>query len=371
MSRKLFLLILLFCSLLALGLPGLVRAESNPRVTGSSVQVDYPGNICFTITAESGTNITDIRLHYQVNRMTIAAVTSEVYLDFSPAPRVETQWDWDMRKSGGLPPGTMVKYWWTVTDASDNQVKTEPAVFVVRDERYQWRELTEKSVTLFWYQGGTDFADDLMHATQQVLARVEDFTGAVPEQPISIYVYASAQDLRGSMIFPQEWTGGVAFTRYSTVAIGISPDSLEWGKRAIAHELTHLVIHQITFSAYGNLPTWLEEGLAMYAEGDLEGVFLQALYQAVIDEKLITVRSMASPFSAYAGESVLAYAESYSVASFLVDAYGKEEMFELLKTFKQGSSYDTALLKVYGFDMDGLNTIWQNYLLSAVAAAAR
>ena len=34
-------------------------------------------------------------------------------------------------------------------------------------------------------------------------------------------------------------------------------------------------------------------------------------------------------------------------------------MFELLNTFKQGSGYDEALLKVYGFDMDGLDALWR------------
>ena len=37
-------------------------------------------------------------------------------------------------------------------------------------------------------------------------------------------------------------------------------------------------------------------------------------------------------------------------------------MLELLKTFKQGSSYDGALGKVYGFDMDGLDSLWRDYV---------
>jgi len=37
-------------------------------------------------------------------------------------------------------------------------------------------------------------------------------------------------------------------------------------------------------------------------------------------------------------------------------------MFELLSNFKQGSSYDGALISVYGFDMAGLNVLWRDYL---------
>jgi len=136
---------------------------------------------------------------------------------------------------------------------------------------------------------------------------------------------------------------------------------MDWGKRVISHELTHLVIHQATFNPYNDLPTWLDEGLAMTAEGDLEAVFLAALDQANKNNGLISVRSLASPFSAYAGESLLAYAESYKIVEYLIDEYGREKMFELLSTFEQGSGYDEALNRVYGFDMDGLNSLWREY----------
>jgi hypothetical protein len=37
-------------------------------------------------------------------------------------------------------------------------------------------------------------------------------------------------------------------------------------------------------------------------------------------------------------------------------------MLELLNTFKQGSSYDGALEQVYGFNMDGLDKMWREYI---------
>ena len=33
-------------------------------------------------------------------------------------------------------------------------------------------------------------------------------------------------------------------------------------------------------------------------------------------------------------------------------------MLELLSTFAEGTTYDDALLQVYGFTMDGLNDEW-------------
>ena len=166
------------------------------------------------------------------------------------------------------------------------------------------------------------------------------------------------------MIFPTEWTGGVAFARYGIIAIGIDPDNLLWGKRSIAHELTHLVVHQMTSNPYIDLPTWLDEGLAMYTEGTLGVGFVDYLDKAITQDSLISVRSLSSPFSAYAEESYLSYAQSYSLVEFLIASYGQGKMLELLTTFSQGSGYDGALEKVYGFDMDGLDALWQDYVVN-------
>ncbi len=361
MNRKIGLLILIICLLLVLAGPGAVQAAGGPAVLNSSVQLNFPAGITFNISAESDVNITDIRLHYLVNRMEHVRVVSEIYLIFAPSNRVSTQWVCDMRKTGGLPPGSSLDYWWTVADAAGKTLETAPATLQIKDDRYSWHSITQGKVALYWYRGDDTFAGELMTAVQEALTLLTENTGAVIEKPVSLYIYANSSDLQGSMIFPQEWTGGVAFTRYGIIAIGIgtSRGEIEWGKRTVAHELTHLVIHQMAFNPYNNLPTWLDEGLAMVSEGELGSQFTSALSQARSQGSFISVRSLASPFSAYANVSILSYAQSYEVVKYLIDTYGQSKMFELLSTFAQGSGYDEALVQVYGFDMDGLNAQWR------------
>jgi hypothetical protein len=164
------------------------------------------------------------------------------------------------------------------------------------------------------------------------------------------------------MIFPMEWTGGAAFTGFGIIAIGISPGQVDWGERTLVHELTHLVVHQATFSPYGQLPTWLDEGLAMYNEGELEPYLRPYLQRAISDDKLISVRSLCSPFSAEPEKAYLSYAQSYSLVEYLLDNYGQARMLRLLTLLKQGSPYDEALTEVYGFDIDGLDSRWRETL---------
>jgi len=361
MIKKTVAFFLVVCFLVIFVSPGMAQNGSGLRITSSAAEMDFPTSLDFHISAQGDVDITDIRLSYLVERLEHVQIVTEIYIEFEPSTSVTTGWVWDMRRTGGLPAGSSVSYWWTVSDAAGEKVETPPARVLIEDDRYNWRSITEGMVTLYWYQGSESFASELMEATQDALLRLSENSGAELEKPVSLYIYASSSDLRGSMIFPQEWTGGVAFTKYGIVAIGIGPNSsqVEWGKRAISHELTHLVVHQTTFNPYNQLPVWLDEGLAMTSEGELEPRYADIISGAVSQDSLISVRSLASPFSAFSNVALLSYAQSYMIVDYLINEYGRDKMFELLSTFRQGSGYDEALLKVYGFDMDGLNTLWR------------
>jgi len=354
--------------------PSLVAAEAGITVIASNVDVNFPSQAVFTVEAESHVDIVDVRLYYQVDKMNYAEVVSEGWADFTPASKIEANWVWDMRNAS-LPPGAEVTYWWMIEDADENRVETSPKIMNFDDKRYSWQSLTSTipqggEMTLFWYKGGDSFARELMDACEEGLARLIQDIGTYPEKPIKIYIYTSTSDLKGAMIFPQEWTGGVAFTEFSTIAIGISPGDLDWGKKALVHELTHLVVHQVTFSPYGQLPLWLDEGLAMHNEGELDPVFRSYLEEAILEDELISVRSLCSPFSAYSEKARLSYAQSYSLVEYLLDNYGQDKMLDLLALLKQGSTYDEALTEVYGFDIDGLDARWRATLASHTVIAS-
>jgi hypothetical protein len=355
--------------------PSLVAAEAGITVTASNVAVNFPSQVVFTVEAESDVNIVDVRLHYQVDKMNYAEVVSEGWADFTPASNVEANWTWDMANAS-LPPGAEVTYWWTIKDAAGNNITTSSKTMHFDDSRYTWQSLTGSvpqggELTLFWYTGSDSFAQELMNACQEGLARLTQDIGTYLERPIKIYIYASDSDLKGAMISSNEWSGGVAFTDFGIIAISIPPSELDWGKKALVHELTHLVVRQATFSPYGQLPLWLDEGLAMYNEGELDPVFRSYLEEAILEDKLISVRSLCSPFSAYSEKASLSYAESYSLVKYLLDNYGQSKMLDLLALLKQGSTYDEALTAVYGFDIDGLDARWRATLTTPIVPAPR
>ncbi len=100
----------------------------------------------------------------------------------------------------------------------------------------------------------------------------------------------------------------------------------------------------------------MDEGLATYVQNENDSNWLNL---AIKQNKLISVRTLSSPFSAVAEQAYISYAESHSIVSFLLTTYGKDEMVQLLNVFHEGATYDDALQQVYGFDQDGLDQLWR------------
>jgi hypothetical protein len=338
--------------------PSSVGAESTISVVDEGVQVSFPQAMAFHIEARSPVQINDMRLHYNVERMNFADVTSEVWPRFSPASAVKTRYIWDMRKSS-LPPSSKVEYYWTIANVSGDRLATPRRVASFDDTRYSWQKVADETLSLFWYSGDTSFARALLSSAQNGLRRLYEDTGVRLAQPVRVYVYASARDMQGAMIAPREWTGGSAYPEYGVITLGVSTRDVEWGKRAVVHELGHMVVNQLTYGPYETtMPTWLNEGMAMYAEGGIDSAQQASLQRLVAAGKTISLRSLSSPFSALPAEAALSYVQSYSVVDFMVKNYGKERLVRLFSAFKTGATADEALKQVYQLDQDSLYAAW-------------
>ncbi|HAV10599.1 MAG TPA: peptidase MA domain-containing protein [Dehalococcoidia bacterium] len=356
--KKIFFILATFILLISSLVPSVATAQNTIQVIDSSASVFFPSALTFNIEAENAVPITKIRLHYYSDRLNYAHVISEAWPVFTPNQKVKTDWIWDMRRSS-LPVGATIRYWWTIEDANGNKLVTPENSIQFDDSRFQWKKLSENGILLFWYKGDDAFAKELMDAAQKGLERLSKDTGATLKTTAKLYIYGSTEDLQSAMLFPRGWEGGFAAYEYGTINIGISTQEIAWGKKAIAHELGHLVTHQITFSPYGDLlPVWLDEGLAMHAEGQIDPSDRKLIDRAISMNALISLRSLASPFSTDASKAALSYAQSQSVVEFLISTYGREQMAKLLHLFYEGSTIDDALQKIYGVDQDGLNTIW-------------
>jgi len=335
-------------------------------VVRSTHEADFPLRIVFRLEATSSSPINQVTLRYRI----IGDVASNKVPieDLKPGTSITADWTWDMRKAY-YPPGIEVEYWWEIGNEAGSALKSEHTTFTYEDSRYTWSHLFQDKLHLYWYRGGDEFGQDLFDTMVSAAARLQQEVGVAALEPIKIYVYGSYEDLHGALEEQaKEWTGGVSFSKRGLILIGISPSNTEWGKRAIAHELSHAIVHQATDNPLGGLPTWLDEGLAMYAEGPMEASYRAALDDALRRNRLISLRALSSSFPADPDQARLSYAESLSVVTFMLNTYGKDQMSQLLAVFKRGTHYDDALVEVYGVNTEGLEAQWHRSLGLSVDA---
>jgi hypothetical protein len=190
------------------------------------------------------------------------------------------------------------------------------------------------------------------------------------DSPVDIYIYANSNDLQNAILFAPTWVGGQAFPENNIVIIGIPTDQLDWGMSTEAHELTHVLVGHLTFSCLGFIPTWLNEGLAMYGQGGVQPAEQAQFDQAKAANQLPSLRSLNGAFSAEATRATLSYTEAYSVVDFMIKTYGRDKMTTLLLDLKDGQTIDQALQAVYGFNTDGLENAWRSSIGAAPMAGS-
>lgn len=355
-----------------LGLDGLTAAlkvlEPAPpepaeiKIINNRAITDFPNTIAFAIEGSSALPVAKIILEYGTDKRSLVSEVNRVEPEYATEVKIRTSYVWEMKKTGSIPPGARVWWRWRITDEDERTYVTPRQTTVFEDTRYQWQVETAHDLDIYWYSLGASLVKELTEGVESRLWRVELEVDIPEERKPKVFVYPDSEELRSAVLFTQEWTGALAFPDYNIILIPVSADSLEWAKRTLAHEITHLIVGEAVFGPFGDIPTWLNEGLAQYAEGEMEEYHRRALDDAIKENNLLSVRSLGSSFPADPDQASLAYAQSLSLVSYLVDTYGWDKIGELIAVFKEGSTYDNALQEVYAFDTEGLEEQWRTHI---------
>ena len=202
-----------------------------------------------------------------------------------------------------------------------------------------------------------------MAAAEEAIGRLQSDIGIPIERRVSVYVYNSDRDMghavasRSQTYDERVTTLGVVVGERTLLLLGDHPDA----EATMAHELSHIVVGIATDNPYAGLPRWLDEGLAMYAEGKLPANNERALQRAIRKDRLLSIRSMSS----YTGQSSLVdlyYGEVYSVVEFMLQEYGRDKMRQLLGVFAKGARQEDALRQVYDLTLEDLDDAWRQSL---------
>jgi hypothetical protein len=349
-------------------------AQNGILVSEDSVLLNFPNTIEFNLSASSGATIDNITLTYGTNARSCQSSGSRQNMQFDAAEEVEVDWEWELKRSGAIPPGARIWWEWKLTDSEGNSHTTERQEMVISDDRHDWRSSSRDGVTVNWFRGSSAFGEETLALSLESLDRLSEQIGVDPSEEIQFWLYPTAEEVREAIVISSEWAGAVAFTDYNIMIVSLAPGEEQWAADVIPHELTHVVVGMASFNCQGGyLPVWLNEGLSVYGEGTADPSALSGLENALQEERLPSLVSLADGFSAYGGSARQAYDQSGEAVRYLIDQFGPEQMDAFLAAIRSGLTINPALEEVYGFDTGGLDARWRlslGYVATPTSAAA-
>jgi hypothetical protein len=354
--RAIVLLVLLAAQLLR---PGCASYADEPiQVLSNSGQVRFATDITFRLEVKAPSGVREVTLYYQqLGEGLIVKVP--IVVESGASSFVHT---WGL-EPGDIPVGARLEYYWRIIDSAGNELKTFPTDLDYADDRFTWQTVREGNIALQWYGNNRSQGETLLGYASEALARLQGELGVTVNQPITIWVYQSKADM--SLALPSKsesyddriLTLGVVVDDGTLLILGSHADV----EQTIAHELAHVVVGLATDNPYAELPRWLDEGLAMNAEGQLPSGNRQALEAAIRRDALISVRSL-SGYTGDPSEVDLFYGEVYNLVDYMLQTFGKDKMADLLNGIRAGMYQEDALQQVYGFGLDELDSRWRQSL---------
>jgi len=329
------------------------------NVISYSVESQFPEGMTFKLDVESDIRIDDVRVTFEIgNRGT----SQYAYLDLDQTNRPLVNGELFHRTNSNdryIPPGSMINYWFEITDENGDTHFTEPVSWRFDDARFEWEEVTLGSVTILYHGPVRTRAERLAEAAIESLGIMGPVTGSETETQITMTLYNNNAEMIGAVVVRslaasrELITEGQAFDSESVVIVLAGRSDIG----TATHEMTHILVARAANSS-GNVPLWLNEGLAEYGNLDQTVSYERFLEWAAGTDRLILLKNLRS-FPGDPNLTLVAYGQSRSVVKFMVDEYGKAKMAQLLATLGGGSNISNALDIVYGFNLTGLENLWR------------
>ena len=337
---------------IALGLPAASSAQSPEFAT--AIENEFPQFLRFRLEVDAPAEVTEVSLRYRVvGAGSLARARPEA---FEPASTVRTEVRVPTGTLGFIPVGSEFVYHWELTLADGSVVESEDERYVYLPPGKDWRSAHNDFMRVYYHGDREDVALRYLEAAERTYARI----GALLETeleviPVNTVLFAVEADLEEAQPGRSEAYDAATFLCGSQVAnnvIFVIDRSCGTRDRSdtLRHEFAHILVEAAGESGLGKVPSWLNEGTAVYAQTEPGRGFADPFEVAVAIDRLI-------PFSVMiAGNSDpnlvgLFYGQSYEMVRFLIERGGEEAFARLFATIKAGNRFDRAIEMVYGLTL--------------------
>ena len=349
MGRLKFLAFALATGLLLLSGGAAAAQTAGIEVLSSSVTSEFPLGIRFRLEARSEGQIEEIAVRFRVGEQTRGEYN---YLELEQSGQLVDSELLFRTNTGAryIPPGTIIRYSFELTDTEGNQFETEQEVFIYEDVRFEWSEISEGAVTVAYHGPVLRRAEAILDAIIETNSVMGPILGANLDEPIRVTVYNNVREMLealppGSTTIRRELiTEGQAFVNIGTLLVLGSGNGV---RGTAGQEVTHILTHRAGDSVFRNVPQWLDEGLSELGNPEPGISYDIALQFALANDRLLPITSM-SALPGNPEDVIIFYGQARSIVQYMVVEYGIDKMGELMAVMKGGTNVDNAIQEVYG-----------------------
>ncbi|HET7738793.1 MAG TPA: hypothetical protein VFK32_09490, partial [Tepidiformaceae bacterium] len=267
-------------------------ASAEPRVTSTpAVELEWPTQLHFRISAESDVAITEVTLRYTLRDTGFSAFSRP--RDFTPGTSVNVTVSIDVNTSAGyVPVGNTFDYVWEITDASGAVFTSQPQSYLFLPPDGEWTSITSELMVVHHLRGEESLARRFLDAAVQTNADMGTLLGAtLPHTPVVAVLFEdrAAMDVATTGSRVRETACGV---RVSDTTIFLSPEPCGTFDETdtLRHEFTHLLVSAAAGPAA--IPLWLNEGTAVTGQVAADRAYTGPFEQAVRTNRLYTFLEM-------------------------------------------------------------------------------
>jgi hypothetical protein len=268
-----------------------------------------------------------------------------------------------------------LQYFFEVRLQSGQSLTSARQSLVYIDDRFAWQTVTSGPFTLHWVEGNAAFGQQTLEIAQTGLERIETILPVERPKQIDIYAYPNSAAMQETLLIAgQNWIAGHADPDLGVIVVTLppGPDQKILTEQRLPHELMHILLYEASGPGYNSLPTWLNEGLASFAE-----LFPNPDYQSILNNAnqnntLQPISSLCSGFPGEASAALRAYAQSASFINYLHATYGADGLKAMLDQYASGVGCEHGAQSALGISLAQLERQWraerlgENLLLSSL-----
>jgi hypothetical protein len=328
-----------------------VAAQTSVQLTDISVTHTYGSDINFSARAQQPDDIKDIFLFLKVEgenepRGSLILTDTSGFLNFS----------YNVQQTP-IRPFAKISYWYSFSLKSGGTFNSQEYYFQYTDNRHPWQTLKSDSVQVNWYSGDMEFGKKAFDILHQSILRISNLISISMDDPIVLYLYETNGDLQESLGLGGLTTSGPEM-QVLMVFIDPTAEFTPVMEKTLPYDLAHLLLYRETGSTYRLLPAWFREGLATQAEIAPDPNFDFALANAVEKQTLIEMSDLCTNFPQDDVSNFLAYAQSNSFTTYLINKHGSDGLEKLILSYTNGMDCEQGVKSALGKTLSQLQNDW-------------